>query len=403
MPEPRSEVVVIGAGPGGLAAGAALRQAGVPAVILERAEAVGASWRGHYDRLHLHTVRWLSGLPGLPIPRREGRWVSRDAFIAYLESYARHHRLEVRLGIEVHALATTGESWRVATSRGDLPAAGVVVATGYNRVPHLPRWPGAEGYRGRLLHSSSYRSGAEQRGRDVLVVGAGNSGAEIAVDLIEQGAARVRLSVRTAPNVVRRTVAGVIPTQLISMALRPLPLPVSDALARATARLTVGDLTRFGLPAAERGIYTQIVRDRQIPILDAGFIAALRAGRIEVVPAVEGFDGASVLLRGGGRIEPEVVIAATGFQPGLEALLHDLGLLDANGFPRVHGATTAPQAPGLHLIGFTNPPTGNLREMARDARRIARALRARLEKTAARGAGYGSSRTSSLPAPGSQT
>src|SRR5512142_2785206 len=123
MPEPRSEVVVIGAGPGGLAAAAALGQAGIPAVILERADAIGASWRGHYDRLHLHTVRWLSGLPGLPIPRREGRWVSRDAFVAYLETYARHHRLGVRLGTEVTGLARMAGAWRVSTSRGELDAA----------------------------------------------------------------------------------------------------------------------------------------------------------------------------------------------------------------------------------------------------------------------------------------
>ena len=373
------EAVVIGAGPGGLAAGAALGRAGVPAVILERADAIGASWRGHYDRLHLHTVRWLSGLPGLAIPRREGRWVSREAFIAYLETYARHHRLDVRLGIEALALAREGDAWRVTTSRGDLRAAGVVVATGYNRLPHVPRWPGLDGFRGTLVHSSAYRSGAEHRGRDALVIGAGNSGAEIAVDLVEQGARRVRLSVRTPPNVVYRTVAGAIPTQLVSIALRRLPLRVADGLARATARLTVGDLTRFGLPRPRRGIYTQMIRDRQIPILDAGFIAALRAGRIEIVPAVEGFEGPSVLLRGGGRIEPDVVIAATGFRHGLEALLGGLGVLDASGQPLVHGATAAPHAPGLHLIGLTSPPTGNLREMARDARRIARALRGRVE------------------------
>ncbi len=300
MPEASEEVVVVGAGPGGLAAAAELGRAGLRAVVLERAEAVGASWRGHYDRLHLHTVRWLSGLPGLPIPRREGPWVSRDGFVAYLEAYAVHHRLDVRTGTEVRGLARDGQGWRVETARGVLAAPAVVVATGQNRLPLLPRWPGQETFRGLLLHSSRYRSGAALRGRDVLVVGAGNSGAEIAVDLVEQGAARVRLSVRRPPNVVQRRVAGLVPAQLVSIALRRLPLPVSDALARATALLTVGDLTRFGLPAPERGIYTQMVRDGQLPILDVGLVAALRAGRIEVVPAVEGFAGASAMLRGAG-------------------------------------------------------------------------------------------------------
>jgi putative flavoprotein involved in K+ transport len=378
MPEDRARAVVIGAGPGGLAAAAELRRAGVPALVLEQADAVGASWRRHYERLHLHTVRWLSGLPGLSIPRREGRWVSREAFVAYLEAYARHHRLDIRLGVEVRGLAREDGAWRVATSRGAFTAAAVVVATGANRLPFVPPWPGRDAFLGRLLHSSSYRSGAELKGRDVLVVGAGNSGAEIAVDLVEQGAARVRLSVRRAPNVVGRTVARVIPTQLLAIVLGRLPLPVSDALARATARITVGDLTRHGLPAPERGIYTQIIRDRQIPILDVGLVAALRKGRVEVVPAVEGFDGAAVLLSGGGRIEPEVVVLATGFRHGLEGLLAGMDLLDGSGLPRIHGERTAPRAPGLHLLGFTTPPGGNLREMAKDARRIARAVRARL-------------------------
>src|SRR4051794_27378483 len=99
----RHEAVVIGAGPAGLAAAATLQAEGVPAVVLER-ESVGSSWRKHYDRLHLHTVRWLSALPGLPIDRSEGRWVSRDGVVRYLEGYARHHSLDVRTNVEVKEL-----------------------------------------------------------------------------------------------------------------------------------------------------------------------------------------------------------------------------------------------------------------------------------------------------------
>lgn len=377
------EVTVVGAGPGGLAAAAALRRAGIPAVILERAPSVAASWRGHYDRLHLHTVRWLSGLPGLAIPRRAGPWVARDDFIAYLEEYARHHQLDIRLDTEVQRLERRAAGWSIATSRGQVDSRRVVMATGQNRVPLVPGWPGREGFTGRLLHSSQYRSGAEHRGHDVLVVGAGNSGAEIAVDLVEQGASRVRLSIRRPPNVVLRTVAGVVPAQLVSIALARLPLALADAVARATARLTVGDLRALGLPAPERGIYTEMVRDRQIPIIDAGLVAALRARRVTVVPAVEGFDGPSVRLRDGSAIRPDVVVAATGYHPGLEPLLGPLGVLDQRGWPRAHGPGEVPAAPGLHFIGFSNPPTGNLREMARDARRIARRIRAQRERAKA--------------------
>lgn len=368
-------VTVVGAGPGGLAAAAALGAAGVSTTILERSTSVGSSWRGHYDRLHLHTTRWLSGLPGMPNPRRAGEWVSRDDFVAYLEGYVLHHTLAVRTGVEVQRIDRVDGGWRVETSQGPADSSHVVVATGYNALPLVPAWPGQEGFTGQLMHASRFRSGAALRGKDVLVAGAGNSGAEIAVDLVEQGASRVRLSIRRPPNVVLRTVAGV-PSQLVSILLARLPLAIADAVARATARLTIGDLRKLGLPAPDRGIYTEMVRDRQIPIIDVGLVAALRAGRVEVVPAVEGFDGRSVLLHGGGAIQPDVVVAATGYRPALEPLLGHLGVLDRGGTPRAHGEAHVPGAPGLHFIGFTNPPTGNLREMAIDARRIARRVAA---------------------------
>src|ERR1700730_6947078 len=98
------DVVVIGAGPGGLATAAALSRAGVKALVVDRGEHVGTSWRGHYDRLHLHTARWLSHLPRLPIPAHAGRWVSRDGVVRYLERYAEHHALNVRTGVEVTAI-----------------------------------------------------------------------------------------------------------------------------------------------------------------------------------------------------------------------------------------------------------------------------------------------------------
>jgi putative flavoprotein involved in K+ transport len=172
--------------------------------------------------------------------------------------------------------------------------------------------------------------------------------------------------------VVLRTVAGVVPSQLVSILLSKLPLPFADAVARATARLTIGDLRKLGLPAPDRGIYTEMIRDRQIPIIDVGLVSALRAGRVEVVAAVEGFDGPSVRLRGGASMRPDVVIAATGYRPSLEPLVGHLGVLDEHGLPRGHGEAPAPGAPGLLFVGFSNPPTGNLREMSIDARHIAR-------------------------------
>jgi len=367
----RHEAVVVGAGPAGLAAAAALRREGVPALVLEQSS-IGSSWRQHYDRLHLHTVRWLSGLPGLPIDRREGRWVSRDGVVRYLERYADHHRLDVRMGVEVHELLRDDGTWRLRTSDGEIDARFVVVATGFNREAVLPDWPGRASFPGELVHSADYRNPAPYRDKDVLVVGTGNSGAEIAVDLVEGGARDVAVSVRTPPNILRRDIGG-LPSQAVGVLIRRLPVPVVDRIAAVMQRLTVGDLTRYGMPAPAAGMLTRANRD-SIPILDVGLIRLLKRRRVRVVPAVVGFDGPDVLLEGGATVRPDAVIAATGFRRGLEPLVGEFGLVGPSGRPVVHGDRTHPNAPNLYFIGFTNPISGNLRELGIDARRIARAV-----------------------------
>ncbi|MEU6527785.1 NAD(P)/FAD-dependent oxidoreductase [Streptomyces sp. NPDC046928] len=372
---PERPVYVVGGGPGGLAVAYALRARGIRAVVLERSDAVGASWRGHYDRLHLHTTRRLSALPGLPMPRRFGRWVSRDDMVRYLEKYAEHHDLEIVTGVEVSRVdpAPDGSGWLLhATGGRELAGAAVVVATGYNHTPRIPDWPGRAGYGGELLHAGEYRSPAPYAGRDVLVVGAGNTGSEIAVDLVEGGAARVRLAVRTVPHIVRRSTAG-WPAQFTSILVRRLPVRLVDRLARPVARLSVPDLSEHGLPRPDTGLYSR-VREGAIPVLDVGLVDAVRRGRIEIVAAVEGFDADKVVLADGSRISPDAVVAATGYARGLEGLVGHLGVLDERGRPGVRGARTPADAPGLYFTGYTNPISGNLREMALDAQKIARSV-----------------------------
>ncbi|MEV7125397.1 NAD(P)/FAD-dependent oxidoreductase [Streptomyces sp. NPDC093260] len=368
-------VYVVGGGPGGLAAAYALRARGVRAVVLEKSDRVGASWRGHYDRLRLHTTRRLSALPGLPIPRRFGRWVARDDLVRYLEKYAEHHELEVVTGVEVSRIerAPDGTGWLLrATGGRELTGGAVVVATGHNHTPHLPDWPGRTEYTGELLHASAYRSPAPYAGRDVLVVGAGNTGAEIAVDLVEGGARRVRLAVRTVPHIVRRSTAGWA-AQYTGVLCRRLPVALVDRLARPLARLSVPDLSAHGLPRPDTGLYSR-VRQGAIPVQDVGLIDAVRTGRVEVVAAVEALEGGEVVLADGSRIEPDAVIAATGYTRGLTDLVGHLGVLDGRGRPVVHGPRTPADAPGLYFTGFTNPVSGMLRELAIDAERIARAV-----------------------------
>jgi putative flavoprotein involved in K+ transport len=369
----KRDAAVIGAGPAGLAVAATLRKRGVDAVVVDRAAEVGASWRGHYDRLHLHTIRSLSGLPGLRMPRRYGRWVHRDHVIEYLERYAEHHSLDLMLGTDVRGITRREGRWVLDTSAGEIEAGSVVVATGYNNAPFMPEYPGRAGFEGELTHASNYRNPEPYRGRDVLVVGSGNTGAEIAVDLVEGGARRVRLAVRTPPNIVRRQV-GLTPNQVMAVGLRRMPPRVVDSIVRVAQRVTVGNLSGYGLEKPSRGVYTRVIEDDVIPIIDVGLIAAVKAGQVEIVPALLGFEGPEVILAGKQRITPDAVIVATGYRRGLEGLVGSLGVLDERGKPIVNGNDTAPEAPDLYFTGFTNPISGMFRELRIDARRIARKI-----------------------------
>ena len=368
-------VLVVGAGPAGLAVAATLQQRGVACTVLERGESMGAAWQGRYDSLRLHTVRWLSGLPGARIPRRYGRWVTRDDLVAYLHDYAARFQVRPELGVEVTRVDRADDGWRVQTSAGPREATAVVMATGYSRTPMLPDWPGRDSFPGTLIHSADYREPSPYLGQHVLVVGAGNSAAEIAVDLATTGA-RVDLSVRTPPNIVRRDTLG-IPSQLLGIALKKAPERVMNPLSALLRRISVPDLAAHGLPAPAGDGFTQFLRTRTVPILDHGFVAAVRSKAITVVPPVDRFDGADVRFTDGTTSRPDAVIAATGYRPGLEPLVGHLGVLDDHGVPRANRAGTLPQAPGLYFVGITVELAGLLREIGRDAGALGRDVAAR--------------------------
>jgi putative flavoprotein involved in K+ transport len=367
------ELVIVGAGSAGLATGALLRREGHESLLLEAGPEPGAAWRERYDRLRLHTPRLLSGLPGRRIPRRFGRWVTRDDLLVYLHEYAEAERLDVRTGTRVERIEADGDAWRLETSGGPLRAETVIVATGYNGAPFVPDWPGRESFAGELVHSTEYRNPQPFRGRDVLVVGVGNSGAEIATDVAEGGATRSRLSVRTPPQILRRATAG-IPAQLIGIAIRHVPPSWVDPISKAQRRLSIPDLAAQGLPRPEVGVRTSFITTGTTPVLDVGIVDAVRRGRVEVVAAVEGFDDSDVLLADGSRIDPDAVIAATGFRAGLDGLVGHLGILDPRGLPLATDGE--PALPGLWFVGFKPTLGGQLREGSIAARHVAAAVTA---------------------------
>jgi putative flavoprotein involved in K+ transport len=371
MTAEHEEAIVIGGGFAGLSAASELRRHGFDPVVLERSEAVGQSWRARHEHLRLNTWRVVTRLPGSAVPRRAGPWPHRDDLVAHLERYATDERITVRTGVETYSIERYGEAWRVETSAGILEAKVVIVATGHDRVPVLPNWPGTKSYLGELIHSSAYLSAEPFRDRDVLVVGVGNSGSEIATDLASSGAARVRLAVRTGVNLFGPRFLG-IPITGWAYLLRYAPVRWADLLSGVTQRARYGDLAALGVVPAPWGLATEMRVKGKGPVLDRGFSGAIRDGRIEVVGAVARFDGADVVLASGERLQPDTVIAATGYRAGLETLVGHLVELDEWGRPACRGNGIDPTAPGLYFVGFALPITGQLPEMARTARRVAR-------------------------------
>ena len=367
------DAVVCGAGAAGLAAGAALRKAGAEVVVLERTDQVAASWRSRYPALRLNTPGWMSTQPGFRAKRRRyGEYPTRDEWIRYLEEYTAHHQLDVRFRTEVERISRGAGTWLVHTSDGVIESPTVVMATGFDHDPYLPDWPGKEGFTGDLIHASEYVDPTPYRGRDVLVVGPGVTGTELAFHLVEGGAARVRVSSRTSPHFYQRKWLGV-PMQILGIPLNHLPLRVADVATWSTERIIFGDLAPHGLPRPTVGMATRIEKNQQSPACDDGFVAALKAGRITVVPAVEGFDGDAILLAGGSRIQADSVIAATGYRRGLGPLVGHLGVLDERDTPLAHG-TSIPHAPGLYFAGYRGDLSGQLRLMKFHARSIAKAF-----------------------------
>jgi cation diffusion facilitator CzcD-associated flavoprotein CzcO len=248
----------------------------------------------------------------------------------------------------------------------------VIVATGYEHTPTIPDWPGRESFQGQLLHAAEYRNAAPFRDEDVLVVGPGCSGVEIAYDLAEHGARRVRLAVRTPPTIVLRLDRGV-PGDIPAILMMRAPIRFADAQLLKVSRKATGDLSAYGLAPPEKGPMTRLKEEGKAPaIVDKEMIEAIRQRKIEIVTSVETLDGTGVTLANGDRIEPDAIIAATGYRCGLEPLVGHLGVLDGRGVPLVVGGGEA--APGLRFVGYV-PRPGQIRFMGHEARRVASEIR----------------------------
>jgi cation diffusion facilitator CzcD-associated flavoprotein CzcO len=359
------DVAIIGAGPAGLAAGAALRKAGVQFVILERKPTVGSSWRAHYERLHLHTIKQMSALPYRPFPATYPRYVPKALMIEYLDGYAEEFELRPRLEESARSVRRDGDAWQVETTSASIRARHVVVATGLNGDPVMPPVAGIERFPGVILHSALYVNPTPFAGQSVLVVGMGNTGAEIALDLSCAGAV-TSISVRSGVHIAPRDLFG-IPIQLVATAAtKLLPTAVNDAIFPTILDIALGQPKNHGIRRPNEGILHCIASRGRIPVLDVGTVGKIAEGAIKMRTEIASVQGRCVHFSDATTGRFDAIIFATGYRTNYSSFLAS----DWAHLP--YGARPEPGRPSsLHFIGFRSPVTGLLREIAAEATTLA--------------------------------
>jgi cation diffusion facilitator CzcD-associated flavoprotein CzcO len=364
---------VVGAGAAGLAAVRVLTGRGFAVDCFEREDRVGGHWHTDYESLHLITSRDVSGFAGFPMPAGYPVYPSRDQMRAYLESFADEFdlRRHVTFGTEVTALEPAGErgaaGWWVTTSDGRRARYdGVVVANGHLHDPDLPAQ--AADFHGVSLHSSQYRNVADVKGDRVLVVGAGNSGCDLAVD-----AASARLttaiSVRRGQVFQPKAIFGKPRAELRWLAR--LPPVLQERVTRALVRVVVGP------PEVYRGLPAPVTRNlnEQPPVVNNLLLYWIQHGRIDVVPGIARIDGDVVHFTDGTSRTFDTVLWATGFRATVPFL--DPGLLEwRDGVPLRVGALTVPRGlRRLYFVGLAAPRGPQLPVYSAQAELVARLLR----------------------------
>jgi cation diffusion facilitator CzcD-associated flavoprotein CzcO len=359
---------VIGAGASGLVAIKNLKEYGFGVDCYERETSVGGAWNWRNDRspvyasTHLISSKPFTQYPDFPMPDSWPDYPHHSQLLSYLERYADHFdlRQHVWFGTEVVKVEPAdGERWDVTTrSTGGYGGerthryAAVVVANGHNWAPRLPAYEGMDGFAGTVIHASAYQDATQLRGKRVLVVGAGNTGCDIAVEAAQQ-AARCWHSTRRGYWYAPKYVLGRPADQVNDavLALR-IPLRLRQWLFHRTLKMTVGDLTRFGLPKPDHKVYETHA------IVNSQLVYYVGHGEIAPVPDVARFHRHSVELTDGQEIEPDLVVLATGYLPQFEFLDPDVLGVDASGRPHLSLHAFPRRHPTLAVAGLLQPDSG---------------------------------------------
>ncbi|MFI1148307.1 ArsO family NAD(P)H-dependent flavin-containing monooxygenase [Streptomyces sp. NPDC020817] len=345
----RTDVVVIGGGQAGLAAGYHLRRLGIEHVILDAQAAPGGAWQHTWDSLHLFSPAQYSSLPGRLMPVQEGALYPDAAHVVdYLADYEKRYALPVQRGTWVESVHRDGPGLRVETDSGSWTARAVISATGTWTRPFLPAVPGRREYQGRQLHTVQYRSPSDFTGQRVVVVGGGNSGAQIAADLAGTGTAELTWVTQRRPRYLADDIDG-----------RAL---FDHATARRRA-LEEGRIDTGGVASLGDIVAVPPVR------------AARDAGLLTAKPMFTRLTATGVEWADGTQTQTDAVIWCTGFRPAL-AHFAALRLRGTRGHIATVG-TRAVDEPRLHLLGYgdwTGPASATLIGVGRPARDATREI-----------------------------
>lgn len=368
-------VVIVGAGLAGLTVAYHLKRLGIKNLILDKGGEIGASWSARHQQLTLNTHRSVSHLPGLQYQSGTPAFPKRDDVVRHLESFAQRHAFPIRFNVDVTGISKAGSCFVITSSTGPVFAEHVVIATGRD---HDPRWPqirGVETFTGQRIHASDFGDVKQYAGKRVLVVGGGNSGFDILNHLCRVDTEEVWLSVRSGSAVLPKRLRG-IAVHRLSPLMDMLPSAFADLAIGFTQRLAFGNIQSFGFPKPGRGAATRLRCDHIAIPVDDGAMGAIKAGRIAVVREVDRVVGGTVYLAGGDIVEPDILIAATGYGPRLGCTLGDLSVLDAKGNPILGSDNVSSSVPGLWFSGMTPGLVSYFRSVDREAGKIAAAVAA---------------------------
>jgi putative flavoprotein involved in K+ transport len=341
-----TDAVVIGGGQSGLAAARALQVRGISPVVLEAGDRAAGSWPCYYDSLKAFSPAGFNAMPGMPFPGDPDRYPARDEVAGYLESYAAALDVEIRTGTRVVTVGREDGGFVVVTADGRrLRAAGIVAASGSFSTPHRPALPGQESFTGELTHVADYRNPAPYAGQRVIVVGAGDSAAQVANELAP--VARVTLATRHPLHFIPQRIGGKdVHYWLRETGFDSLP---AEWLNKITGGSMITDSVGLGQTLAD--------------------------GLLDVRPMFTRLDGDHVVWAYGERERVDAVILATGYRPSL-GYLRDLGALDPGGAPLHTGGISTTHL-GLVYLGLEHQrsfASNTLRGVSADASAVAAPL-----------------------------